>query len=811
MSSEENSDEAVRKLRTKSTSEGTRKQYSGEAVKILYDAMDNKRPYLNPAFRDQFMRPIPNHGSVRGRMQLLKAQKQRVKDALLRPDFNLPPLLFDEVTAEQFVKYVLLKRTRKGEPVVFSTTGTSRSALGWLFKQYKQVRPEGFKADLETLYKGLKRTNARDIARGKGKIKRGKEAMQFGLYCELSELLLKATDGKGNYPRENQYAHNVLTASWNLMSRVGNATQIHVTHFDWVDDSLAVYFSYTKADQAGERPRDPRHIYANPLKPAISYILGLGLYLLTFPLEEDGTRLYPGGSQYERYRGVLKAVLATEEGEALCAKYGIEAKDIAAHSTRKGSATYVLSGSTAGPGIHPVAQRTAWSMGTVQDTYIRYANAGDQFVGRTVSGLPLDQVDFMLLPPMFNEITDNVISAAKILFPRLPIEMIRTSYFLLASLVYHSDWVMKTLPGTHPVLQSPLFTTSLLDSLKPLVVCRLPTENDTVRATGIPPHVPLMRYMRDHMIGQQELKEKLEGLVPAVVEGVARVIEEKAINAQTLTREGCQELLMDALRQGGVFELVEQIRNPQQNQQQQYAQPRAHQHPVYQYGGQFYKVPEGFVLPTGTVEQAWYQWMCRDDKRPALRDLTAEDLPKGSKERKRFPDLKYLMTKLEEKLKDHESWRDQPTVEEAQTMFEVARAVLPMDARSAKGQKRRPNQAKWSTVVNLMRNKKQIIVGLRGLAGRRPAHLAESVSSSEEEEEPLSQGERHSREQLGDEEAVANDEEGYQGGEEEKRPSRSAPQAGTNAENRWGRSKGQAKGLAAHVLMQLRDMPNVDE
>jgi hypothetical protein len=31
-----------------------------------------------------------------------------------------------------------------------------------------------------------------------------------------------------------------------------------------------------KNDQSGERPRDPRHIYANPLMPEVCPILSLG-------------------------------------------------------------------------------------------------------------------------------------------------------------------------------------------------------------------------------------------------------------------------------------------------------------------------------------------------------------------------------------------------------------------------------------------------------------------------------------------------------------------------------------------------------
>ena len=44
-------------------------------------------------------------------------------------------------------------------------------------------------------------------------------------------------------------------------------------------------------------------------------------------------------------------------------------------------------GTTAAPHIAAVYNRAGWTMGKVKDTYIQYAAAGDQHVGRVVSGL----------------------------------------------------------------------------------------------------------------------------------------------------------------------------------------------------------------------------------------------------------------------------------------------------------------------------------------------------------------------------------------------------------------------------------------
>ena len=40
-------------------------------------------------------------------------------------------------------------------------------------------------------------------------------------------------------------------------------------------------------------------------------------------------------------------------------------------------------------------------MGPIQDTYLRFEAAGDQYVGRVVSGLPLSSCEFGAMPPEF--------------------------------------------------------------------------------------------------------------------------------------------------------------------------------------------------------------------------------------------------------------------------------------------------------------------------------------------------------------------------------------------------------------------------
>ena len=64
-------------------------------------------------------------------------------------------------------------------------------------------------------------------------------------------------------------------------------------HMGWDKDALTVAFAHQKNNQQGDRPRDPRHIYANPLNPSICPILLLGIYWLVTGFDDTG-RLFPG-------------------------------------------------------------------------------------------------------------------------------------------------------------------------------------------------------------------------------------------------------------------------------------------------------------------------------------------------------------------------------------------------------------------------------------------------------------------------------------------------------------------------------------
>jgi len=91
-------------------------------------------------------------------------------------------------------------------------------------------------------------------------------------------------------------------------------------------------------------------------------------------------------------------------------------------------------------------------MGPIQDTYLRFESAGDQYVGRVVSGLPLSSSQFAAMPPEFGTVEDGEIAFD--LFPHLPQHMNCVVKYLSASLLKAIDYFITIIPSNHAFLQT---------------------------------------------------------------------------------------------------------------------------------------------------------------------------------------------------------------------------------------------------------------------------------------------------------------------------------------------------------------------
>jgi len=135
----------------------------------------------------------------------------------------------------------------------------------------------------------------------------------------------------------------------------------------------------------------------------------------------------------------------------------------------------------------------------VLDRYLRYADAGDQFVGRTIALVGyLSSWMFAVLPPHFVEdVSETVLE----LFPicRVVPSMVPVLTLALASVVYHATKAEDSFSfsESHELRKTPLFQNSqLLATLKEKLNKDM-YQSERMTATGIPPFVCLFMQIAD--------------------------------------------------------------------------------------------------------------------------------------------------------------------------------------------------------------------------------------------------------------------------------------------------------------------------
>ncbi|KAL7462369.1 hypothetical protein ACHAXS_002746 [Conticribra weissflogii] len=237
------------------------------------------------------------------------------------------------------------------------------------------------------------------------------------------------------------------------------------------------------------------HVYATPHNPITCPVLALARYLFSNPgiLTPGYTKLFPGRNQYDQFMKCFRKVILENEDE-FC-RMGIQDGDLGSHSARKGACSYASSGSTVSPPIVSVCLQAMWSMGTVKERYLHYEKAGDQYLGRVVSGLNCNSYLFAASPPYFDfagvenkgEIEQILDSLVKEYIPRgdrLKSRIFCIFRYCFASL-YHFDFLRQKLHNKNK-LHSSLFFTRVPREVQDLAKVRFPwnATEDTPAFTG---------------------------------------------------------------------------------------------------------------------------------------------------------------------------------------------------------------------------------------------------------------------------------------------------------------------------------------
>lgn len=406
----------------------------------------------------------------------------------------------------------------------------------------------------------------------------GKRPLKFQQYIDLCSRSLRLLD--------TGFTHLFLILSWNLMCRSKSTESVQLDHFSHENDAIGCVFYKSKTDQAGDKRRDPKHLYANPNEPTACVFLALAIYLACNP-QHGVSALFPGSNQRDRFSKSL-ARLANECQDGL-------SKNVGTHSIRKGAATYVIAGSTSGPSIVNVCIRCGWALGHVMERYLHYDGAGDQYVGRVVAGLPLSSSKFACLPPHFTkDSAGDIDPVIKIVFPcvwqRCP-QLRGVLALCLASLAYHCDFLVSSLPLNHPLLSTPLFAdVSMLARVRPF----LTTSSTLLHPTGIPPHISIHARIED-------IYQLLTAMPIEIKSLVESLFKDYGGSAGYLTRNVLEETLTNVLRSMNGANSSSSSRDSENENV-------AHQPTLYNWGGRWRRLPETFVLPAADLNTAWRLW-----------------------------------------------------------------------------------------------------------------------------------------------------------------------------------------------------------
>ncbi|KAH9122377.1 hypothetical protein AeMF1_006297 [Aphanomyces euteiches] len=233
------------------------------------------------------------------------------------------------------------------------------------------------------------------------------------------------------------------------------------------------------------------------------------------------------------------------------------------------------------------------------ERYFRYEAAGDQYTGRVAAGLSVNSSDFSILPPHFPDPDDPIlVGALKMSFPTLHniSHLGGVLRLILASLVYHFDYLTTMLPASHPLLSTPLFVN---DSVRVYLQSVLQSGLDSkfLRASGVPPHVEVYKKL-------DRMDRSILSLPRQIVDKISALLEETGAIGGHITRSFLETVVKNAVQ--SLTGITTPLTGPSQQNSQ--TESTNHQFQIYSWGSGIHLLPETFQFPSVDICTAWKLW-----------------------------------------------------------------------------------------------------------------------------------------------------------------------------------------------------------
>ena len=268
---------------------------------------------------------------------------------------------------ESFVLHFLVSNKKKADGKLKSLEDLwkYKDAIMWGSKVAGKLLPVKFYEMFNQFLHGYKKEFAKE--KKKGNVHQMEaDPIPMGLY----HLLLKwALDSN------NTFVWFWTLGQWNCMAQCASIDPLGLHNMKLGSDSLVIKYDDSKADKSGERLSE-KNIYANLIEWQECFWTGMGVWLALREGEGvmgDCLFLNEGVSEGTASKKYCKQVVGMVQPHLDTVKNHMNAEKFNPYVTRKGSATYAISGMMMPPLIPSIAQHGEWSIGSVLDLYSRRA------------------------------------------------------------------------------------------------------------------------------------------------------------------------------------------------------------------------------------------------------------------------------------------------------------------------------------------------------------------------------------------------------------------------------------------------------
>jgi hypothetical protein len=255
-----------------------------------------------------------------------------------------------------------------------------------------------------------------------------------------------------------------LNLAKTLLGRSERVLRMRWAYLQWKKDALGGKIPTSKSDQGG-RLSYLKLMYPSLDEPESCVLLCIALNVCSKSRFEEGqsfTSMFTAGFRSNADQYFRSFVANLDETDKIAMQVGsCHSLPITLHTPKRTGAVILHSYSEA---IHwnSCRQRGDHKVDT-EDSYLKFpSEQQDGIMGRVLAGLEFGSHDFNAQAPHFSPEFAASIPYDKLIpgYAKFPMELREIFPYLIAIIIWHYDWLRKTLPSDSPVWSSvPLFTT----------------------------------------------------------------------------------------------------------------------------------------------------------------------------------------------------------------------------------------------------------------------------------------------------------------------------------------------------------------